>query len=95
MSCHDFRACRWCNLPSLQFSDSHGCPGTWIEERCTVDKTWALGCKLCPWRGRDDVWGSTSARGVNLNKLKRHAVSEPHQLSVKHVVEHGDVGVED
>ena len=82
-------------MPSVQFCDSHGGPGTWIEDRCTFDKPRALGYKICRRRGRDDVWVSTSAPRINLDKLKRHGVSEAHKLSAKHVVVHGDVEVKD
>ena len=82
---HDCGRCLWMRnrhrwRPQLVYRDREGGEASWIEERSTAVEPWALGCKICRWRGMTDIWGTTSARGQNckLNKLKRHATAPSH-----------------
>lgn len=59
----------------LTYKDTEGNVGTWVEEHCTFEHPWGLGCKVCRWAGVQTLFGVGDARGwrqTDLRALRRH-----------------------
>ena len=69
----DAESKKWSRV--LTYSDSQGGTATWVEEKCTAEHAWGLGCKICRWNGEQTALGLTCARGWNATRfveLRRH-----------------------
>ena len=84
----------WCRCRELVYTDREGNTATWVEEKCTADHPWGLGCKVCRWHGLDTAWGQTRVRGQNGTRfvnLKRHAQHETHARAQAALLDNSEV----
>ena len=61
---------------TLTYDCGGGETGTWLEQVCTAEHPWGLGCKVCRWAGKDTAFARgevRSERATQLARLRRHA----------------------
>ena len=71
-----FTRCRDKYEAALTYDLGNGESGTWLEQVCTAEHAWGLGCKLCRWAGKDNAFARGEIRGeraTQLARLRRHA----------------------
>ena len=61
---------------ALTYDCGNGETGTWIEQVCTAEHAWGLGCKICRWAQKDSAFARGEIRcnrGTTISSLRRHA----------------------
>ena len=56
---------------TLTYDVGNGETGTWIEQRCTAEHAWGLGCKICRWAGHDSAFARGEVRSDRATALTR------------------------
>ena len=60
---------------ALTYDCGGGETGAWIEQVCTAEHAWGLGCKVCRWAQMDTAFARGEIRGeraTRLSALRRH-----------------------